>query len=116
MHMRMWQPVGPSKTKVSFRSYYWNSDFDGTNTKGEGTLNWKGTVNCGGGRAGGIRCEGNGNVKGDSGFSNNPNGGHGCKKNLGTGWSGHFHWYVRPAVALKCLWWAHVATCARARL
>jgi len=112
--MRMWQPVGPSKTKVSFRSYYWNSDFDGTNTRGEGTLNWKGTVtNCGGGSNAGIRCYGN--TQGDSGFSGNPNGGAGCRKRLSTRWTGTMHWYVRPAVALAkmCLVGSrrHVSAC-----
>ena len=94
----MWQPIGMSKTRIDLRSYYWNSKFDGTNALGDGTLNWKGTVtNCGGGSNAGIRCYGN--TKGDSGFSINPNGGHGCKKNLSGRWSGRFHWYVRPAVA-----------------
>jgi len=99
----MWQPVGPSKTTVSFRSYYWNSNFDGTNTRGEGTLNWKGTVTgCGGNGNAGIKCYGN--TKGDAGFNNNPNGGHGCKKNLSGRWRGNFYWYVQPAVALKHFW------------
>jgi len=92
-HFTRWTPVGPSKTKVSFRSYYWNSDFDGTNTRGEGTLNWKGTVtNCGRGSNGGIMC--NGHTQGDSGFSGNPNGGAGCKKRLSTRWTGNMHWYM----------------------
>ena len=113
--MRMWQAVGPSKTKVSFRSYYWNSNFDGTNTRGEGTLNWKGTVTgCGGNGNAGIKCYGN--TKGDAGFNNNPNGGTGCKKNLSGRWSSPTRWYVRPAVALAKTFLLgscrHVSACA----
>ena len=111
----MRQRVGPSKTKVSIRSYYWDRKFDGVNTLGEGTLNWKGTIKCGNQQAAGIVC--NGNTVGDAGFSNNPNGGAGCKKDLGNGrWRGQLHWYVRSCLA-SCIGtcamlfdWAHVAT------
>jgi len=92
-HFTYWTRVGPSKTKVSIRSYYWNRKFDGVNTLGEGTLNWKGTIKCGNQQAAGIVC--NGNTVGDAGFSNNPNGGAGCKKDLGNGrWRGQLHWYM----------------------
>ena len=84
------QNVEKSKTKFSLRSYYWNSNFDGTNTLGEGTLNWKGTSSSGGSSAAGIRLYGG--TKGDSGFQNRPNGGHGCKKNLSGRWGGDLHW------------------------
>jgi hypothetical protein len=112
---RMWQALGPSKTKVSLRSYHWNSRFDGTNTRGEGTLNWKGTAKCGGSNAAGIRCYGE--TKGDAGFSNNPNGGAGCKKDVGNGrWRDRLHWYVRSCLAsfigtcAMLFEWAHDAT------
>ena len=101
---RMRQSVDKSSTKgstkVDFRAYYWNSKFDGSNTQGEGTLNWKGTVDTNGARrnGGGINLSGNGNMRGASGFSNAPNGGNGCKKNLGR-WSGNLYWYVRSAAA-----------------
>ena len=95
-NIRAWlqntQPVGTSKTKIDFRSYYWNSNFDGTNTQGEGTLNWKGTMNSGGTNAAGIRCYAG--TKGASGFNLSPNGGHGCKKNLSGRWSGTAHFYM----------------------
>ena len=98
---RMRQAVDKSSTKVDFRSYYWNSKFDGSNTQGDGTLNWKGTINTNGARrnGGGINLYGNGNMQGDSGFGKYPNGGHGCKKNKSGRWSGNLHWYVRSAAA-----------------
>ena len=104
MMARMRQSVDKSSTKgstkVDFRSYYWTGKFDGSNTRGEGTLNWKGTVDTNGARrgGGGINLYGSGNMRGASGFSNAPNGGNGCKKNLGY-WSGQLHWYVRSAAA-----------------
>jgi len=89
-HWSRWTPVGTSKTKIDVRSYYWNSNFDGTNTRGEGTLNWKGTSNSGGSSTAGIRLYGG--TKGASGFSGNPNGGRGCKKDVGRSPNGNHHW------------------------
>ena len=93
-NIRAWlqntQPVGKSKTKIDVRSYYWNSNFDGTNTRGEGTLNWKGTSNWRGSTTAGISLYGG--TKGASGFSNNPNGGRGCKKDVGRSPNGRNHW------------------------
>ena len=43
------------------RSYYWSKSFDGINTLGDGTLNWKGTTdscNTKGDMGGGINCYG----------------------------------------------------------
>ena len=82
---------------------YWNSNFDGTNTRGEGTLNWKGTTTlCGRGGAGGIACSGG--TTGDPGFSNNPNRGAGCKRDMGQrGNRGGFVWYGRAIRASLCI-------------
>ena len=100
MMTRMRQSVDKSSTKVDFRSYYWDSAFDGSNTRGEGTLNWKGTVNTNAARRNGAGIICYSNTKADSGYSNNPNGGAGCKKDVGNRrWRGQMHWYVRSAAA-----------------
>jgi len=95
-HFTHWTSVDKSSTKVDFRSYYWNNKFDGSNTQGDGTLNWKGTVNTNGARrnGGGINLYGSENMQGDSGFSKYTNGGYGCKKNKSGRWSGALHWYM----------------------
>ena len=61
----------------------------GLDTGDEGELNWRGRPKCTHSGAG-VNC-----YHTHSGSpSTNPNGGHGCKQNFGTGWSGPFYWVM----------------------
>jgi hypothetical protein len=86
-----WSVIKESSTTSELSVYYMDAYDGGLTSSGEGELNWRGNPVCNNHGGTGINCYGTPR----SGSPNrNPNGGHGCKKNMGTGWSGALHWVM----------------------
>lgn len=84
---KTWQGMPESTTTHELSSYKMPHYSGGLTTTGDGELNWRGNAKCGKNGAG-INC-----YSQNSGSPNpSPNGGHGCRENLGKGWSGQVEW------------------------
>ena len=83
-----WNNIKESTTASELSSWNMPRHYDGSfSSVGGGSLNWKGQPICGHGGIG-INCQ-----DARSGVPNrSPNGGHGCKTNLGKGWGGQLSW------------------------
>ena len=81
-----WRNIRESTTTSELSSWNMPRHYDGSfNTVGGGELNWRGHAKCNQNGAG-INCYGT--------HTASPQGGHGCKVNLGKGWNGALEWYL----------------------
>jgi hypothetical protein len=106
-----WRPVDESETKHEFSSYIMKGNFNGVDTQGEGTLNWRGQPRCGHGRVGGMGVSCYGMTSGSA-----PRGGRGCKTNLNYGGNGNNNWQGQFEVKMwETNWDTYVYVCEGAQ-